>query len=317
MELRLLRYFVTVAEELHFSRAALRLNMAQPPLSQQIRRLEQELGVRLLNRTKRHVALTEPGREFLDSAREILQQVDRAVTRVQSLGRGEAGRITIGTISSVAYEDTLPRVLRAFRARYPAVSITLQEMNAEDQLAALREDRIQLGFLRPPVTASGLAMVTFFREPLVAVLPAEHRLAARKRIPLRALADDPFVVVPRSQALGGLDLVLGACFQAGFTPRVTQEARELQSVIGFVAAGFGVSLVPATVRKLAHRGVAFVALAPPAVFIEIAAVHKVQNDSPLLAAFLGILREAAVPGTGNSSGAGSATVARRRTCRPR
>ena len=295
MELRLLRYFVAVAEELHFSRAALRLNMAQPPLSQQIRRLEGELGVQLLLRTKRHVELTGPGRQFLASARDILAQVDRAVAGVQSMGRGEAGRITIGTVSSVAYGDTLPQVLRAYRARYPEVSITLQEMNAEEQLAALRDDRIQVGFLRPPVADAGLAVTTFFREPLVAVLPAEHPLAARKRIPLRALADDPFIVVPRSQALGGLDLVLGACFRAGFTPRVAQEARELQSVIGFVAAGFGVSLVPATARKLMHGGVAFVALAPPAVHIELAAVHRAEHGSPLISAFLAILREAAAP----------------------
>jgi DNA-binding transcriptional LysR family regulator len=295
MELRLLRYFVAVAEELHFSRAAARLNMAQPPLSQQIRRLEQELGLPLLVRTKRHVELTEPGRQFLVSAREILAQTDRAVTQVQSMGRGEAGRITIAMISSVAFEDTLPRVLRAYRARYPAVSITLQEMNGDEQLAALREDRIQIGFLRPPILESGLAMTAFYREPLVAVLPAEHPLAARKRIPLKALANDPFIVVPRSQALGGLDLVFGACLRAGFTPRVAQEARELQSVIGFVAAGFGVSLLPATARKLMHTGVAFVSLAPPAEFVEIAAMYKARNTSPLLAAFLGILRGAAAP----------------------
>ncbi len=295
MELRLLRYFVAVAEELHFSRAAARLNMAQPPLSQQIRRLEQELGVRLLNRTKRRVELTAPGRQFLASSREILAQVERAVGLVQSMDRGEAGRITIGMVSSVAYEDTLPKVLRAYRARYPAVSITLREMNADEQVAALREDRIQIGFLRPPVLEPGLAMTRCFREPLVAVLPAEHPLAARRRIPLKALASDPFIVVPRSQALGGLDLVLGACFRAGFTPKVAQEAREIQSVIGFVAAGFGVSLLPATASKLVHNGVVFVALAPPTLFMEIVAVHKAEDPSPLLAAFLATLRDAVAP----------------------
>jgi DNA-binding transcriptional LysR family regulator len=300
MELRLLRYFVAVAEELHFSRAALRLNMAQPPLSQQIRRLEQELGVRLLNRTKRHVELTAPGRQFLTASREILAQVERAVDQARSMDRGEAGRITIGMVSSVAYEDTLPKVLRAYRARYPAVSITLREMGADEQVAALREDRIQIGFLRPPVLEPGLAMTRFFREPLVAVLPAEHPLAARRRIALKALASDPFIVVPRSQALGGLDLVLGACFRAGFTPKVAQEAREIQSVIGFVAAGFGVSLLPATASKLVHNGVVFVALSDPALFMEIAAVHKAEDGSPLLAAFLAILRDAVAAETGKA-----------------
>jgi DNA-binding transcriptional LysR family regulator len=292
MELRLLRYFVAVAEELHFSRAAVRLHIAQPPLSQQIRRLEEELGVQLLVRTKRHVELTEPGRQFLASAREILVQVDYAVRQVQRMERGEAGRIAVGMVSSVAYGETLPRVLRAYRARYPLVSINLQEMGAGEQLVALQENRIQVGFLRPPVQEPGLAMTRFMREPLVAVLPAEHPLAARKRIPLRALANDPFIIVPRSQALGGLDLVLGACFRAGFSPNIAQEALELQSVIGFVAAGFGVSLVPGSARKLMHSGVAFVSLAPAEEFIEIAAVHMAENRSPLLAGFLAILREA-------------------------
>jgi DNA-binding transcriptional LysR family regulator len=291
MELRLLRYFVAVAEELHFSRAALRLHMAQPPLSQQIRKLEEELGVQLLTRTKRRVALTEPGRQFLGSAQEILAQVDRAVTQVQRLGRGEAGRIAIGMISSVAFEDTLPRVLRAYRSRYPGVSIALRELDTGEQLAALQENRIQIGFLRPPILEPGLTMTPFLREPLVAVLPAEHPLAGRKRIALQALANDPFIVVPRSQALGGLDLVLEACVRAGFTPRVAQEALELQSVIGLVAAGFGVSLLPRAAGRLVHSGVAFVALAPPELCIEIAAVHLTENRSPLLAGFLATLRE--------------------------
>lgn len=291
MELRLLRYFVTVAEELHFSRAALRLHMAQPPLSQQIRRLEEELGVQLLIRTKRHVELTEPGRQFLASAREILAQMDRAITQVQRTARGELGRITIGMSSSVAFEDTLPRVLREYRERYSGVSIALQEMSANEQLAALREGRIQIGFLRPPNQEPEIVITPFYRVPLVAVLPAEHPLAARKRIPLKALAKDPFIIVPRNRALGGLDLVLEACLRAGFTPQVSQEALELQSVIGYVAAGFGVSLVPWTARNLIHSGVAFVSLAPPEVFAEIAAVHMARNDSPLLAGFLAVLRE--------------------------
>ena len=172
MELRLLRYFTVVAEELHFSRAAARLNMAQPPLSQQIRRLEEELGVQLLARTKRHVELTDPGRLFLDSAREILARVDRAVTEVQRAARGEVGHITIGLVSSVSYEDILPRVLRAYRERHPSVAITLQEMSSGEQLTALREGRIQVGFLRPPIQGLGITTLTVLREPLVAVLPA-------------------------------------------------------------------------------------------------------------------------------------------------
>ena len=298
MELRLLRYFAAVAEELHFSRAAARLHMAQPPLSQQIRRLEEELGVQLLERTQRRVALTEPGRVFLASAQDILAQVDRAVVQVRRSARGETGRLTIGMLSSVAYQDSLPKVLRAYRQRFPGVSIILREMNGAEQLAALREDRIQVGFLRLPVQEPEIAATLFYREPLVAVLPAEHPLAGRRRIPLKALAGDPFIVVPRNQALGGRDLVMEACLAAGFSPRLAQEALELQSVIGFVAAGFGVSLLPRTARKLQHAGVAFVALTPPDLFIEIAAVHRVGNHSPLIASFLGVLGETMAAGQG-------------------
>lgn len=291
MELRLLRYFTVVAEELHFSRAAARLHMAQPPLSQQIRRLEEELGVPLLARTRRRVELTEPGRQFLASAREILAQVDRAVLQVQRAARGEVGEIAIGLVSSASYEDSLPRVLRAYRERHPAVAITLHELSSGEQLVALREGRIQVGFLRPPIHEPGITTTTVLREPLVAVLPADHPLAARRRVPLAALAQDPFIMIPRSHGLGILDLVMGACLKAGFTPHIAQEGKEIQTVMSFVAAGFGVSLLPGTVRRLAHAGVAYVPLAPPQVLIEIAAAHRSGDTSPLLAAFLAVLKE--------------------------
>ena len=291
MELRLLRYFTVVAEELHFSRAAARLHMAQPPLSQQIRHLEEELGVALLARTRRHVELTEPGRQFLASAQEILAQVDRAVLQAQRAARGEVGEIAIGLVSSASYEDTLPRILRAYRERHPAVAITLHEMSSGEQVAALREGRIQVGLLRPPIHEPGLATTTVLREPLVAVLPADHRLAGRRRIPLAALADAPFIMIPRSHGLGILDLVMGACLAAGFTPRIAQEAKEIQTVVGFVAAGYGVSLMPRAVRRLSHSGVAYVPLAPPQVQIEVAAAYRQGDASPLLAAFLAVLKE--------------------------
>lgn len=291
MELRLLRYFVAVAEELHFSRAAIHLRIAQPPLSRQIRLLEEEIGVQLLRRTKRHVALTGPGRQFLASARAILAQVDGAVAQVQRMARGEEGRISIGMVSSVAFGDALPRVLRAFRASHPAVSVALQEMNPGEQLAALRDGRIQIAFMRPPGEAPDLRVIPFLREPLVAVLPAEHPLAGRRRIPLHLLARDPFITVPRGQGLGGADLIMEACLRAGFSPAISQQALELQSVIGYVAAGFGVSLLPGTARKLVHAGVAFVSLSEPQTFVETAAIHLAGQDDPPLMAFLAVLEQ--------------------------
>ena len=191
----------------------------------------------------------------------------------------------------MAYEDTLPRLLRAYRERYPDVAITLLEMSTGEQLAALREDRIQIGFLRPPIQEPDLTITTLLREPLVAVLPAAHPLAAKRCIPLEALAEDPFIMISHSHGLGILDLVMGACLRAGFTPRISQEAKEIQTVVGFVAAGFGVSLLPATVRKLRHSGVAYLTLDPPEVQIEIAAAHRSQDSSPLLTAFLAVLGE--------------------------
>jgi DNA-binding transcriptional LysR family regulator len=296
MELRLLRSFVAVAEERHFSRAAARLHIAQPPLSRQIQHLEAELGVQLLHRTRRQVALTEAGRQFLASSRSILAQVEAAVSQARRVARGEEGRIAIGMVSSVAFGDALPRLLRRFRASHPAVSITLQEMSAGEQLEALQAGRIQVGFMRSPAPEARMVVTPFYREPLVAVLPAGHPLAGRRSLPLKALARDAFISVPRNRALGGADLVLEACLQAGFTPEVFQEALELQSVIGYVAAGFGVSLLPRTARKLVHAGVAFVTLASPRMTLEISAVHLNHSDSPVLGAFLAALR----PGSGKS-----------------
>ena len=290
MELRLLRSFVTVAEELHFSRASVRLNMAQPPLSRQIKSLEEELGVRLLHRTRRHVSLTEPGRAFLVSARGLLAQAEEAVDHVRRVARGEAGRLALGITSSVAFGETLPRVLRRFRSHHSGVSISLQELSPAEQMEALRAGRIHLGFMRSPEPDPGLVLTPFGREPLVAVLPAEHPLASRVRIPLRALAKDPFITVPRGQSLGGMDLILEACLEAGFRPRVAQQALELPSVIGYVAAGFGVSLLPQTSRNLSHSGVAFVSLTPPRPVFEISAVHLAGQDSPVMEAFLQALQ---------------------------
>ena len=292
MELRLLRYFVTVAEELHFTRAAARLNMAQPPLSQQIRRLEEEIGVKLLVRTKRKVELTEPGRQFMLSAIAILAQVDHAILQTQRTARGEVGRITLGMVSVVAVEGTLPRILRAYREQYPGVSIALQEMSPVDQLAALKEGRIQVAFLPPPDNATDLTITPFYREPLVAVLPDEHPLSRQESIPLKALENEHFIIVPRNWAPGGVDRIFETCRQAGFTPRISQEAQEFQSIFGYVAAGFGISMVPWSSRKQAHSGVTCVALSSPGIFVEIAAVHRALDDSPLLASFMTILREA-------------------------
>ena len=196
MELRHLRYFVTVAEELHFGRAAQRLQIAQPPLSQQIRQLEEELGVQLFHRTKRSVQLTEAGQLFLEEACQILTRAEQAIQIVQRADRGETGRLTLGFVGSATY-SVLPVVLKVFRKRFPEVLLSLHEMTTTQQVQALHEDRIHLGFVRPPIHEQELMIESILKEPFVAVLPKFHRLANETQISLRSLANDPFILFPR------------------------------------------------------------------------------------------------------------------------
>jgi DNA-binding transcriptional LysR family regulator len=196
MELRHLRYFVTVAEELHFGRAAQRLQIAQPPLSQQIRQLEEELGVQLFHRTKRSVQLTEAGQLFLEEACQILTRAEQAIQIVQRADRGETGRLTLSFVGSATY-SVLPVVLKVFRRRFPEVLLSLHEMTTTQQVQALHEDRIHLGFVRPPIYEQELMIESILKEPFVAVLPEFHRLANETQISLLTLANDPFILFPR------------------------------------------------------------------------------------------------------------------------
>src|SRR3954453_15892050 len=197
MELRHLRYFVAVAEELHFGRAARRLQLAQPPLSRQIQGLEQELGVRLLERTKRHVELTPAGKVFLEHARKLLTEADHAVAAARRAARGEIGRLAIGFVGAATY-SALPELLRVFHTRFPDVELVLYEMTSAHQHDALREGRIEVGFVRPAIPDDTLARRVARGEPLVAALPAGHRLARRDEpIPLSDLAGEPFILFPR------------------------------------------------------------------------------------------------------------------------
>src|SRR5574340_256525 len=245
MELRHLRYFVAVAEELHFGRAAARLGTAQPPLSQQIRQLEGELGVELLARTRRRVELTEAGRVFLDEARGILQRVTQATSAARRAARGETGSLAIGVVASATY-GLLPRVVRAFRERHPDVALTMSVMSTGAQVAALRAGQLQLAVARPPFGDETLVAEPLHEEPVVAAIPSGHRLSAKRSLPLRALAGEPFVLFPRDRRPGWYDFVLGLCREAGFEPVVGQDAPELATALALVAAGDGVTLVPAS-----------------------------------------------------------------------
>jgi DNA-binding transcriptional LysR family regulator len=309
MELRHLRYFIAVAEELHFGRAAARLHIAQPPLSQQIRALEAELGVPLFERTSRWVALTDPGHVLLEHARRVLEQVDRAVDDTQRTFRGEHGRLAVGFIVSATYE-VLPRSLRAFRALYPAVELSLHRLASNEQLAALREERIQVGFLRPPVDDPALVVEVVRHDELVVALPAAHRLAAQADVLARDLASEGFVVSPRDRSPGFHDEMLRMCHDAGFSPRIIQEV-EIQTVLALVAAGMGIAVVPEPLRHLHSEGLVYrrVRLNPPSV--DTLAAWRRDTRSPVLRLFVECMRAALEV----QPPAGGFLPARPKTCR--
>lgn len=290
MELRHLRYFVAVAEELHFGRAAARVHIAQPPLSQQIRQLEQELGVVLFNRTRRRVELTPAGRAFLEEVRRVFEQTERAVHTAQRASRGEIGRLEIGFVPS-ADLDVLPRILRLWNMRFPKVELGLHAMLPGAQVRALRDGLIHIGFVRLPVDESGLVVESIQREPLVAALPEKHRLARSARVRLADLAGDTMILFPRDTAAEYYDVFINACRHAGFTPRVLNPG-SMQTNLGLISAGLGVALMPASIRSLRREGVVYRALTPPVPHVDMAVVYRTDERSAVLPAFLDVLHEA-------------------------
>jgi DNA-binding transcriptional LysR family regulator len=290
MELRHLRYFVAVAEELHFGRAAARLGIAQPPLSQQIRQLERELGVELLARARRRVELTEPGRVYLGEARAILQRVAQAGAAAQRAARGETGALAIGVVASATY-GLMPRVFRTFRARHPDVALTVGVMSTGDQVAALRAGTLQLGLARPPFGDETLVAETLHEEPVVVALPAGHPRAARRTVRLRDLAEEPFVMFPRDRRPGWYDFVLGLCREAGFRPTVGQDAADLATAMALVAAGIGVTVVPASVQDLRRSGVDYRPIAAPTPRTRLVALRRPGEPLPVVARFVAVVRD--------------------------
>jgi DNA-binding transcriptional LysR family regulator len=295
VELRQLRYFVAVAEELHFRRAAERLHISQPPLSQQIRALEEELGFALLTRTRRRVQLTAAGQAFLRDARALLSELEGAVATARRIDAGETGRLRISFVGSALF-SIIPGTVERFRASRPGVEIELRERATVDQLRAVRAGAADVGLVRPPIDDdAGLCVQTVLRERTVAALPAGHPLAALSRVPLRRLAAEPLVLFPRDQAPGFHDLLISALAGAGAgtrgmagtgsAPRVIQYAPEMLTIIGLVAAGTGVSLVPESVNRLALDGVTYRAVsgAPRS---ELVAITRAGDDSSLVAAFV-------------------------------
>lgn len=290
IELRHLHYFIAVAEELNFGRAAERLHIAQPPLTRQIHQLEKELGVELFHRTTRRIELTEAGQVYLPEARRVLAQVQEGATLAQLASRGEVGRVVVGFEGSSAY-DIVPLAVKAFREQFPRVSLIVREMTTGDQVKALHEGHISVGFVVPPLSETqDLIVETVLREPLLVALPQDHPQAQRSTVDLVTLKDETFIVCPRHHKCGLYDHLISICRQRGFSPRLTQETDEVQSILGFVAAGLGVALLPASVKHLQRSQVVYRTLHPLTEELELAIAWRRENPSPMVPVFLEIVR---------------------------
>lgn len=263
MELRHLRYFIAVAEEGHVTRAAARLGIQQPPLSQQIRALEHELGVQLFHRKPRGVELTDAGVTFLERARILLEDVDRACASTKRTARGEQGRVVVGFTGSAPFHPFIPRVLRAFREMSPLVSLVLEESGSSGLVQGLHDEEIDAAFIRSPVeNFVDLSVEPLLDEEMLVALPTGHPLAGRKGInqpplSLSALASENFLLYKRPGAPGLYDTIISACHKAGFSPKISQEAPRIVSTLNLVAVGLGISVVPDSLRRLQMDGVTY------------------------------------------------------------
>ena len=297
MELRQLRYFVTVAEELHFGKAALRLHMTQPPLSQTIQALEELLGAPLFERNRRGVTLTPAGQALLPEARRMLAQAHELPQLVRRAAGGEVGRLTLAFVSSADY-SVLPPFLRAYRAAYPQVQITLQEATSDLQLDDLLHNRIDVGLLIPPLPDKAkleLDYLPVLNEALMLALPAGlPSLKKKGKLALGSLPPLPLIIFPRAISPALYDAILSVFREAGVTPEIGQQAIQMQTIVSLVSAGMGMALVPQSVSNLMRPGVEYRALEDATPLVETGLAWRRDNASPVLRGFLDLLRKNAL-----------------------
>jgi DNA-binding transcriptional LysR family regulator len=295
MELRHLRYFIAVAEEGHVTRAAERLGMQQPPLSQQIRALERELDVQLFRRRPRGVELTDAGSTLLNEARAILAHIDHASAAAKRTARGEQGRIAVGFTSSTPFHPFVPRLIRSYRDAFPLVALTLEEGGTMDLVDDLRDERIDVAFVRTAITdLEGLVVSPLLKEAMVLALPRAHRLARHtKAVSLKALSKETFIVYRRHNGPGLYDAILSACNASGFSPHIGQEAPRIVSTLNLVAAGLGISLVPESLQRMRMDGVVFRRIGDVAKpMAPLYLVCRRGDTSPAVRRFLELVRRA-------------------------
>lgn len=289
MELRQLRYFIAVAEELHFSRAAVRLHIAQPPLSRQIKQLEAELHTPLFWRTKRHVELTEAGKAFLEEARKTLTQADQAARAAQLTGAGRTEQVQLGFIDSALY-GFLPRLLRAFRERHPKIQVVLHELTSGQQVEALKRAELQLAVLRPTRGGPQLAFHEIGRERLLVAMPSAHPLTALPEVPVEALEHEGWILFPRLLSPGLHDYLAGICRRAGFAPRVAQQGNEGHTIVGLVGAGLGIAVVPESLKHWGGPEVVYRPLKADSPWLPMCIAWRRDERSPIVHSFVEIAR---------------------------
>ncbi len=291
VEFRLLRSFVALAEELHFGRAARRLHISQPPLSRQIAQLEAELGVSLFTRTKRRVELTAAGRVLYERSRTNLASIEHSLEEAISVSRGEAGRLTIGLVGSAAYA-ILPQILSAFRTIHPGVEFRFHAMTTTQQIHALLDNRIDIGLVRTPLRSDGIDVHHLAEESLMVAIHASHSLAAQPVISMKMLADEPLLISPREDAVGYHDEVISLCNAAGFTPRIACEAQPFSTLIGLVAAGLGLAIVPDALKHIQLNQVTYRPLNASISKTAFALAVRSSDQSPLVTGFIATARHA-------------------------
>jgi len=290
MDFRQLRYFVAVAEELHFTRAAQRLKVAQPTLSLQLRTLEKELGVALLKRSKRRVELTHPGQIFLTQAKRLLAGAEEAIHAVHSARDGRLGRLVVVCGPTSAYAGLLG-ALELYRRRSPQVDVLVLESPVVDAVQAVEQGKADVGLVVPYFESPQLNREIVLEVPLLAAVPKSHSLLPAKRLLLKQLSDEPFVLFGQRRGSGFYERVLAVCHASGFTPRVLEAMEDIHTLLYVVGAGYGVSIVPATIEPHLHRDVALLPLHDTLATLELAMVWRVDRLSPLIDGFLETVRE--------------------------
>ncbi|MDW9405301.1 MULTISPECIES: LysR family transcriptional regulator [Pseudomonas] len=293
MDLRRLRCFLVVSEELHFGRAAARLHMAQPPLTRQISALETELGFRLFDRSTRNVSLTTAGRHLLPYARGVLEQVDLTTVITSKLAAGSAGQLTVGYASSIALSDTFSHTIQAFCSKYPDVQLNVEEGASSTQWTQLIEGRLDIGMSRmhPPGDNPQVQAICLDNEPLVAAVPSDSPLAGQLQVNLAELGELPLITFPADYGSGLNEIILGLYRRHGLTPRPAPSGRQITSIIALVAAGRGVAVVPQCTRSLVRRGVSYLPLAEPGACAPLLVLTRRHERSPLVRAFVEVIEQ--------------------------